>query len=448
MEAVLEYIDKNQDNVLKTLSEFIVIPSIAAQKIGIEESAEFVAMQLEEAGLQSEIHSTGGAPVVTGHLDVGAERTLLFYDHYDVQPAEPLDLWDSPPFEADIRNGRIYGRGTSDNKGNTISRIFTLKAFKETNTDPPVNIKFCIEGEEEIASINLPDFVRKNKDFLKADAGVWEFGGEGYDGRQQAWLGLKGDLYIQLEIQCLNRDVHSSQATHLPSAPDQLIQALASLKDRDGRVQIDGFYDDIKPLDDKELTALEKIELHENDIKENFQLEQLLHGLSGDELKQVYYNSPTCTISGLTSGYQGEGSMTILPAKASAKLDFRLVENQDPEKILENLKKHFSKLGYDKIHIPWYEAYPAAKTPIDHPFVEVVRKANEAVFGDLVVHPTSPASGPLFLFKDLVPMVAIGCADVEARQHAPNESIALKNLFLDMKRFVHLFYELSKWVKL
>ena len=219
LDEVLTCIERNLDASIEDMKKLCRLPSVAAKGEHMEETAELVQSMLDGLGFSTKIHATSGVPVVTGELDVSAKRTLLFYNHFDVQPAEPFDMWDSPPFEPDIRDGRIYARGVADNKGDLVSRIWAIKAFLETGTDLPVNIRFVVEGEEEISSPNLPDFVKTNADFLRADGGIWEFGGAGIDGLQAAWLGLKGILYVQLEVERLSHDVHSSTACVLPSTP-------------------------------------------------------------------------------------------------------------------------------------------------------------------------------------------------------------------------------------
>ncbi|MFW9799281.1 MAG: M20/M25/M40 family metallo-hydrolase [Candidatus Thorarchaeota archaeon] len=445
IDDVMGYLDTSLDRAIDDLKSIASIPSIAAQNEGIEECSEMLLDMLEASGIRTKLHDTSGSPVVAGHLDVGAPRTLMFYNHYDVQPAEPLESWDSPPFEPESRDGRLYGRGVADNKGDLVSRIWAVKAFQETATEFPVNIKFVVEGEEEIGSVHLQEFTSKNKEFLSAEGGIWEFGGEGYDGVQQAWLGLKGILYVQLEVESLTRNVHSSSGGILPSAPHKLVAALSSLKDSNHRILIDGFHDRIEPLSEAEWEAIDKIDLHEEDMKKDYGISEFQNGLAGRKLKEVVYGAPSSSICGLTSGYQGEGSMTVLPRKASAKIDFRLVENMDPEDILEKLRKHLDSHGYADVKIAWYEGYPAAKTPIDHPFVDVVRRANERVFGGLRVHPTSSGSGPLYLFKDHVSMVSIGVGDVESRAHSPNESIKLENFQKGMKRIAFVMDEMARW---
>ncbi|TFG28272.1 M20/M25/M40 family metallo-hydrolase [Candidatus Thorarchaeota archaeon] len=444
-EDVIDFIDSNLDHAIEALKKLVRIPTVAAKGEGIRETANLVEKMLVDAGLETEIHETSGAPVVTGSLNVNAKRTLLFYDHYDVQPAEPFELWDSPPFEPEIREGRLWGRGVADNKGDTTSRIAVLKAFKETETDLPVNVKFVIEGEEEIGSLHLPEYIEKNKDFITADGGIWEFGGAGIDGIQEAWLGLKGIFFVELETERLSRNVHSSLACVLPSAAYRLIWALNTFRDANNRILIDGFYENIKPLTTSELEAIEKVDLHEEEMKEVYAIDEYLNGLAGMELKKAYYGDPSCNICGITSGYQGKGSMTVLPAKASVKIDFRLVEGMHPDDIHRKLRRHLDTHGFLDIEITYFEGYPAAKTLIDHPFVKIVEAANRRVFGDLVIHPTSPGSGPLYLFNEFVPMVSIGCGDHLGKAHSPNESISVENFRKAQHRIVAIMDEMSHW---
>jgi acetylornithine deacetylase/succinyl-diaminopimelate desuccinylase-like protein len=446
IDKVLTKVDENIDQALSAVKELCRIPTVAAKNEGIEETANLVKTMLEAARLQAELHSTAGAPVVTGFLDKGAKRTLLFYDHYDVQPAEPFDLWESPPFEPTIRNGRLFARGVADNKGDTVSRIWAIRAFHDAGVEIPVNIKFVIEGEEEISSPNLPDFVHANQEFLKADGGIWEFGSAGFDGTQEAWLGLKGILYIQLEVERLSHNAHSSNSAILPSAPFRLIWALNSLKDQQERILIPGFYDAVKPITEAERQVMAGVDLEETARREFYGIEAFVNNLSGEKLKEAYYTLPHLSIDGLTSGYQEQGSMTVLPAKASAKIDFRLVEDQDPEDLLQKLRTHLDTHGFTDVRIAWHEGYPAARTRVDHPFVTIIAKANKSIFGhDIRIHPTCPGSGPLYLFKDHVPMVSIGVGDHDARAHSPNENISIDNFTKAIKRLVAIIHEMGKW---
>ncbi|RLI57112.1 MAG: peptidase M20 [Candidatus Thorarchaeota archaeon] len=445
MDEVISFVANHMEDALSDLKRLVRVPSVAAEGKHMDEAAELVAKMLEKAGMESKINPTDGAPVVTASLDVGAKRTLLFYDHYDVQPAGPLELWESGPFEPQVRDDRIYGRGVADNKGDLVSRIWAVRTLVEAGQTPPVNVRFVVEGEEEISSPNLPGFVTANRDFLRADGGIWEFGGEDMTGRQEAWLGLKGILYVQLEVDVLSHDAHSSLACVLPSAPYTLIRALDSLKDEHERILINGFYDDVKPLTDVERETIAAVDVHEDLIREHYGIDEFVRGFSGEALKEAYYGGPSCNICGITTGYQGPGSMTVLPARATAKVDFRLVENQDPETILQRLRKHLDSHGFQHVRIAWHEGYPAAKTPVDHPFVEVVSRATERAFGHRpVIHITSPGSGPLYLFKDLTPFVSVGCGDFNSRAHSPNESIKLENFRRSIVRAIVVMEELGR----
>jgi len=446
VDAVLEKIDQNVDWALQAVKKICSIPTVAAQGQGIEETAELVQKMLKDAGITSELHPTSGAPVVTGHLDMGAKRTLLFYDHYDVQPAEPFDLWVSHPFEPEIRDGRIYARGIADNKGDTISRIWTIKAFHDAGVEIPVNVKFIIEGEEEISSPNLPDFTKSQGDFLRADGGIWEFGSAGYNDTQEAWLGLKGILYVQLEVERLSHNAHSSNSAILPSAPFRLVWALSSLKDEKEQIQIKGFYDNVVPMTDTEREFVSKIDFEEEARRKFYGIDAFVADYKGDALREAYYYQPHLSIDGLTSGYQEAGSMTVLPATASAKIDFRLVENQHPKEIVDKLRTHLDDYGFTDVKIAWYDGYPAAKTPVDHPFVEIIDRANQVVFGHPIrIHPTCPGSGPLYLFKEYVPMVSIGIGDHDSRAHSPNESVPVDNFIKAMKRLAVIIDLMGGW---
>ncbi|MFX0115568.1 MAG: M20/M25/M40 family metallo-hydrolase [Candidatus Hodarchaeota archaeon] len=446
MDQVYAFIEKNRQNILNDLTEFCKIPSVAAKNDNeiMEKTAAWVVNAFEKSGLTTQIHETKGVPVVTGYLDVGAEKSLVYYNHYDVQPAEPLDLWDSPPFEPIIRDERFYARGVADNKGNMLSRIWAIRAFVETGTEIPINIKFIAEGEEEIASPNLPQFVKNNRDFLKAEGGIWEFGYAGPDGLQEAWLGLKGILYVQLQTRKLERDMHSANACILPSASWELIWALNSLKDENERVLIEGFYDDVRSLSSEELASIEKTDLLPELMKEIYKIDHFLKNLEGMDLKKAFYNAPTCNICGMGSGWQGPGGKTVLPGEAMAKIDFRLVADQTPEDILEKLRRYLDAKGFQNIQIAWHEGYRPSRMPLDHPFVNVVKRATKAVHGhEPRVHITNPGSGPLYLFEDLVPMVSVGCGDFDSRAHAPNESIHLDLFFLDVNRQATIIKEME-----
>src|SRR5262245_12577555 len=241
------YLEKNLDKSIAELSKLVAQPSISAQGIGLRECANLVADMLRARGFTAEVMDTEGAPVVFGERKGKGNKTLLFYNHYDVQPPEPLELWDSPPFEPSLRNGKLYGRGVSDDKSHIVARLHAIDAILDTDADLPCNIKFIIEGEEETASVHLHDFVRDHKDKLAADACIWEFGGVDHREVPMQYLGLRGICYVELSVESLGTDVHSGIGGSIfPNAAWRLVWALSTLKGPDERIRIPGFYDDAK----------------------------------------------------------------------------------------------------------------------------------------------------------------------------------------------------------
>ncbi|MEX2143494.1 MAG: M20/M25/M40 family metallo-hydrolase, partial [Anaerolineales bacterium] len=330
--AVDHYLEKNLDKSLDELARLCAIPSIAAQNLGLDECAQLVASMLTQRGFKAEIMPSGGAPIVFAERKGARDKTLLFYNHYDVQPPEPLELWDSPPFEASRRNGVMYARGVSDDKGHFVSRLFALDALLAEG-DLPCNIKFIIEGEEEIGSVHTPPFVEKHAEKLAADACIWEFGYVDHRDIPQQALGMRGICYVQLDLECLTRDVHSGLGGSIfPNAAWRLVWALSTLKGPGEHIRIPHHYDNVLPPSQRDRDLAASLPYDGDDYQQRYGVKEFLRGTKGNpDLFLQETLEPTCTICGLTSGYQGVGSKTVLPAKASAKVDFRLVPNQTPE---------------------------------------------------------------------------------------------------------------------
>jgi acetylornithine deacetylase/succinyl-diaminopimelate desuccinylase-like protein len=358
-----------------------------------------------------------------------------------VQPAEPLDEWTAQPFEPERRGDMLYGRGTSDNKGNIVSRLLALRAIKQRFGGLPCNVKFCIEGDEEIGSPQIHSFVQQYRELLRADACVWEGGYAFWDGTPTLMLGVKGLLYIELEVHGPNRDVHSSYATVIPNPAWRLAWALASLKAEDETILIDGFYDDVQSPNEEELATLRILPDESAITLRDLGLEKAVLGVQGVEYQRRHILEPTCTIDGLTSGYQGPGAKTILPASALAKLDFRLVVDQDPADIVRKLRAHLDKNGFEDIRINQYSTERAARTAIDDPFVVVCQESAREVYGkDAFVVPNMPATGPMHAFvHDLgLPCVMAGVNYVGGRDHAPDEHIRVGDFRLGTKHIAAL----------
>ena len=339
MKRVYSYIDQHSQNFIQELVKLVKQPSVSAKKEGMQKCAEMVEKMLQEAGFSTRlIPEKEGNPVVYGELkSKNSKKTLLFYDHYDVQPPEPLEEWKFGAFSGKIYRGRIYGRGASDNKGNIVSRMKTVEAFLKTIGDVPVNVKFVVEGEEEIGSPHLAPVVKQHKALFSNDATIWEFGGTNFEGRPQIYLGLKGVLSVELRAKGASRDVHSANAPLVPNPAWRLVWALNTIKNAEDEILIEGFYDNVEPPSEKELQLLDDIPLEEEKVKSTLGMKEFLHKKTGTEAKKSLLCSPTCTINGFLTGYTGSGSKTVLPKEAMVKLDFRLVPTQMPDEIFKKL---------------------------------------------------------------------------------------------------------------
>lgn len=433
MSDVAVYIDEHLGETIDRLAELCRLPSVSAQDTAIIETARHVEGRLREIGFATEIvpKPEGGHPVVLAERDEGAPRTLLLYNHYDVQPPEPLDLWSSPPFQPEERDGRLYARGVSDNKGNIEARIAAIAALLHTRGSLPANVRWLIEGDEEVGSPNLTPFVERHAARLRADACLWEGSGVDWDGRPQVTLGVKGLLYVQLDVRAAARDSHSSWAPVVPNAAWRMTWALASLKDPDERVLIDGFYDDVRPATPEEEQALAELPDQSAETARSLEMPHLLRGATGIDYQRRYLLDPTCTIDGIDAGYQGPGAKTVLPATASAKVEFRLVPDQDPNDLLAKLRRHLDDRGFDDVAITCLSAEGAARTPVTASFVRLVRETGREVYGaDPAVVPTMAGTGPLHPFVHILGLDSADCGvgNPDSRIHAPDENIRIDDL--------------------
>ncbi|MFN8382393.1 MAG: M20/M25/M40 family metallo-hydrolase [Anaerolineales bacterium] len=443
------YIDKNLDKSLEELKRYVAQPSISAQNLGLKECAAMVKEMLEKRGFAAEIMETDGAPVVFAERKGKSDKTLLIYNHYDVQPPEPLELWETPPFEPVIRDGKMFGRGVSDDKSHLTARLHAIDAILEDEGELPCNIKFIIEGEEETASAHLHDYISQNLDRLKADACIWEFGGVDHRDKPVQYLGLRGICYVELSVTSLGTDVHSGLGgSILPNAAWRLTWALASLKGVDERIRIPGFYDDVIPPSARDRELMDALPEVADEYLTRYGAKGFIKGLTGGtDLKIEEVFTPTCTICGLTSGYQGAGSKTVQPAFASAKVDFRLVPNQMPQDILKKLRAHLDAEGFSDVQIEFLGGEPAARTDPDDPFVKIVLDTAEDVFdAKMEVVPMIGGSGPNYPFvHDLgLPVVTMGHGYPDTKAHAPNENIRIDLYVQHAKHMVRVIKEFSK----
>jgi acetylornithine deacetylase/succinyl-diaminopimelate desuccinylase-like protein len=428
-----QHIRAHLDEWVAELSTLCAQPSVSAQGLGMTECARLVAQMLEQRGFAVEILPTDGYAVVVGEASGASDRTLLFYNHYDVQPAEPLELWDSPPFEPVLRDAALYARGASDDKGHLLCRLAAIDAVRAVTGTLPCRVKFVVEGEEEISSPHLPAFIRDQRERLAADACVWEFGGVNHDGVPVESLGMRGICYVELTVRTASQDAHSGLGGSIfPNAAWRLVWALGSLKGPDERVRLPGFYDKVQPPSPRDLALLAALPDEADELRSRYGLAGFLGGLTGGaELKRQAVFEPTCTICGLTSGYQGPGPKTVLPAEASAKVDFRLVPDQRPEEVLDQLRRHLDAAGFQDVEIRFLGGEAPGRTDPDDPFVRLVVDAAADVYeAPMLIQPMIGGSGPNHAFLEHlgVPICTSGVGYPGAQVHAPNEHVRLADL--------------------
>ncbi len=445
--AVDNYLETNLTTSLNELKTLCAQPSVAAQNLGMTETARMVKGMLIARGFEADLYETGGYPVVIAQRQGTTEKTLLIYNHYDVQPAEPFDLWTSPPFEPEEREGKVFGRGISDDKGHFVSRLFAIDALLNIYGDLPCNIKFILEGEEEIGSVHLPHFVETHQKLLAADACIWEFGGVDHRDIPMQYLGLRGICYVELSVQTAKMDVHSGLGGSIfPNAAWRLNWALSTLKDQAEHIRLPGFYDPILPPSERDIQMLSELPPVSEELRSRYGVDQFLKDYQNEtELRIASVFEPTCTICGLTSGYQGPGSKTVLPAKASAKVDFRLVPNQTPKQVLKQLRDHLDREGFPDVEIEFLGGGPPARTDPDHPFVKLVVETSADAFGETMqLVPMVGGSGPNHAFVNILklPVVTTGIGYPGVNAHAPDENIRI-DLYLKgakhISRIIHAF---------
>lgn len=426
MRAVMDFLRARRERSLAELMEYLRKPAISTLGVGVEEAAAHLAGLMEEAGIEARILPTGGIPLVYGEAKgpPGAP-TMLIYGHYDVQPAETAEGWSSEPFAPEVRGGRLYARGVADNRGQHFAQIKAAQAYHQTGTALPVSLKFLIEGEEEMGSPHLRDFIRANKELLRADVACSSDGSLHPSGRPTLSLGCRGLLYVELTARGTGRDLHSGTYGGPVASPFwRLMDAVRCLRDGAGRVRVPGFYDAAMPLGDADRKSLEEIP----------DPERALRALLGEGVGRIpdvasfYVKSltePNLNICGFQGGYSGDGMKTVIPGAASAKLDFRLVAGQDPDRLFEDVRAFLDAEGFGDVEARKVARFDASKTPADDPYVQRVIQAVAGCGAAPVVYPNFGGSVPDSMFtKDLgVPSVWLPLANADSNAHAPDENI-------------------------
>jgi acetylornithine deacetylase/succinyl-diaminopimelate desuccinylase-like protein len=446
--AVDQWLETHLDDSLSELRRLVAQPSVVAQNLGIEPCAELVASMLRARGFATEVLPTGGSPVVVAERGGLSDRTLVIYNHYDVQPPEPLDLWTSPPFEATLRDGKLYGRGVSDDKGHLVARLHAIDALLEAGGELPCRIKFVIEGEEEVGSVHMPAFLEREKGRLQGDACLWEFGYLDQGDRPLLHAGLRGICYVELRVRTAAHDAHSGIGGSIfPNAAWRLTWALASLKGPDERIRIPGHYDKVRAPSARDRELMAKTRDRALEFRELYGVRRFLRDLEGEDLKIAEVFEPTCTICGITTGYQGPGSKTVLPAYASAKVDVRLVPDMMPEDVFRSLRAHLDAQGFQDVETVLLGRTGPGRTDPDHPFLALVARTAEPVYGaPSQIVPMIGGSGPTHSFIHILglPIATAGLGYADTRAHAPDENLRVDHYLKHAKHVVRILEAFAK----
>ncbi|RPH29685.1 dipeptidase, partial [bacterium] len=413
--------------------------------------AQWVADHMRTVGLQNvQLFPTAGHPIVYGEwLGAPGQPTVLIYGHYDVQPVEPLELWTSPPFEATVRDNRLYARGSADDKGQVFIHLKGIEAFFKSKGTLPVNLKLLIEGEEEIGSANLDAFVKDHKDLLAADLVLISDSSMFGEDIPSICYGLRGLSYMQVEVVGPNKDLHSGSfggALHNPI--QALAEIIAQLHDKNGRVTIPGFYDDVRPLIRKEREAFKKLPWSDRKYAAELGVKQL-YGEKGFTTLERLWARPTLECNGIWGGFTGEGAKTVLPSKASAKISMRLVPDQSSSKVAKLFERYIKKIAPKSVHVTttFIHGGEPAITPIDSPGVTAAVAALKKGFGKTPLYQREGGSIPIVVqFKDLlgIDTVLLGFGQPDENAHAPDEFINLDHFFGGIQTSVHFFNELPE----
>ena len=433
---VFQYIDARRDEYLARLIDYVRRPSISAHGLGIAETADYIAAVLDGLGMGAQVLPTAGWPMVYAErLDAPGAPTVLLYGHYDVQPPEPLEAWISPPFEPTVRDGRLYGRGVGDNKGQHLAQILAVEALLACRGRLPCNVKILLEGEEEIGSPQMPAFVAANRERLACDLVITADGPVHESGRSCVMFGVRGVLSFELRARGANRDLHSGNFGGVaPNPLWTLVHLLATMKRPDGTITIDGFYDNVQPPSELERAALEKLPVDLAALMASLGLKRL------DAPEDRGYAErlalwPTLTINGLHGGYGGPGSKTVLPSEAVAKCDIRLVEAQTAAEIFAKLQAHVQRHAPD-VELIWQGAMDPSKTPIDSPYAApLVAGITQAQGEPPLLLPAMGGSLPEYVWTKILGVHAfvVPYANADEANHAPNENLELARFFGGIK---------------
>lgn len=457
LEKLDHYFKEHRATHLEQLNDFLRIPSISAlseHQNDMTQAAEWLVTSLKDAGLENvTIDETDGHPVVYADwLHAEGKPTILVYGHYDVQPVDPLALWDSAPFEPEIRDNKLFARGASDDKGQVFMHIKAVEALMKNFGSLPVNVKFLIEGEEEVGSPNLEKYIVENKDKLAADVIVISDTGMQGPGQPAVCYGLRGLCGVQVDVQGAKSDLHSGlYGGGVQNPLHAIVELLATFRDKEGTIAVEGFYDDVRPLSDEERIAYEALGFDEEELKNEIDVPELFGEKGFSHLERTWAR-PTLELNGIFGGFSGEGIKTVLPADAGAKITCRLVPDQDPEVIVEKLKAHIAKHKPAGVTVTVTE-FDKGKpfiTPFDHPAIQAAGRSYEKVYNVPTAYTRGGGSIPIVAAFDEIlelPVVLMGFGLSTENFHAPNEHFHLENFDQGLRVIGDYYFEIENFSK-
>jgi acetylornithine deacetylase/succinyl-diaminopimelate desuccinylase-like protein len=455
MNHLINYINSNSNRFIEELKEFLKIPSISnnpENKKDIEYCAKWLSNHIKSIGFENvEVYNTLGNPIVYAeYLKAGKDKpTVLIYGHYDVQPVDPIDLWTTPPFEPTIRDGKVFARGTTDDKGQLFIHLKSLEAYFKNENTLPINVKLLFEGEEEVGSVNLEKFLEDNKKLLKCDYVIISDTSMYAKGLPSICYGLRGISYMQIDLIGPDKDLHSGSYGGAVENPiNALANIITKLKDEKGKILIDGFYNDVIPLTDNEREEFKRLPFSEDEFKKELDIKEVF-GEEGYTTTERLSARPTLDCNGIWGGFQGEGAKTVLPSKAGAKISMRLVPNQDPKKIEKLFIEHIGKIAPKsvKVEVTGIHGGKPSVTPIDTPAIKAALVSLKNGFGVEPVFMKEGGSIPIVdSFKTILgaDTVLLGFGLPDENAHSPNEHLDLDNFHKGILSITHYFNELSK----
>lgn len=438
MKAFYSYIEKEKNRFMAELFELLSQKSISSTGEGINDTINILSAYMKKAGISVRTIETEGYPALYGEVIISKKLpTILVYGHYDVQPARKDDGWDKDPFKPYVKNGRIVARGSSDDKGQLFTHIKAIETWKNVYGDLPINIKMLFEGEEEIGSPNLDKLVKDNCELLKCDLVIVSDSHIHESLYPVIIMGLKGMLYVEMRSKQLKRDLHSKFAAAVESPVWRLLQMLQTLRDSKGSILLENFYDEVIMPSEIESSLIKSIPYDKKQILDNLGVDSLRETINyGDN---YYYNmmfEPTCNIDGIRAGYIDDGAKTVLPSEASVKIDFRLVPNQNPEKVLEMLKKHLVKNGFDDIEITYTQMMYPCRADVNSKYVEAIRNAIYNAWNKKpLIYPSIGGSGPNYIFSEKlgVDCITVPYAGADQNNHSVNENMIIEGFYNGIK---------------